>query len=67
MLIIMRYRTIITKIIFIPVRFVGVRMYRIVFELIRENVRRDRQIDNFSDCGKWDMRTMFQERCRNRI
>jgi len=50
-----RYRTIITEIIF-------VRMYITVFELIRKNASRERQIDDISDNGKYDMRALFQER-----
>jgi len=42
------------------------RMYRTVFELIKKNVSRERQIDNASDSGKYDIRVLFQERCRNR-
>jgi len=40
------------------------RIYRTVFELIRKNASRERQIDDVSDSGK---RALFQERCRNRI
>jgi len=43
------------------------RMYRIVFELIRKNASRERQIDDVSDSGKWDMRALFQKSCRNKI
>jgi len=42
-------------------------MYRTVFELIRKNARKERQIDNVNDSGKLHMRVLFQERCRNRI
>jgi len=35
------------------------RMNRTVFELIRKNVRRERQIDDISYSGKEDMRALF--------
>jgi len=46
------------------------RMYRTVFELIRKNASRKRQIDDVSDTGivgSRIMRALFQDRCRNRI
>jgi len=43
------------------------RMNRTVFELIRKNASRERQIDDVSYSGKEDMKALFQERCRNRI
>jgi len=42
-------------------------MYRAVFELIRKNASRERQVDDVSDSEKLDMRAFFHERCRNRI
>jgi len=42
-------------------------MSRTAFELIRKNSNRDRHIYNVSDCGVIDMRTLFQESCRNMI
>jgi len=43
------------------------RMNRTVFELIRKNACRARQIDDVSYSGKEDMRALFYERCRSRI
>jgi len=40
--------TLITKIIFIQVRFFEVRIFRRVFKLIKKNAI---DIDNVSDCG----------------
>jgi len=43
------------------------RMYRTVFELIMKKASRERQIDDVSDSGKYDMTALFQDRCRNGI
>jgi len=37
------------------------RIYRPAFELTRKNNNRDREIDNVSDCGQYDMRTFSKE------
>jgi len=50
-----RYKTIITEIIFILVRVFEARMYGTVFELIRKSASRERQIYNVDDTGKYRM------------
>jgi hypothetical protein len=41
----MRYRAVMTEILFVQVRFFEVRVNRAAFELIRKNTSRNRQID----------------------
>jgi len=43
------------------------RRYITVFELIRKNASRERQIDDIIDSGKYDIRALFQERCRKKL
>ena len=50
----MRYGTIVCEIFSINTRLLEMRMYRTIFELIRENASRERQIDDVGDCRKKD-------------